>query len=147
MKKLLYTLLAVSIIFSACEKEEESNNSPNNNTNITVQNMVGVWNITSLVYDGIDFVNVPGFTSASFIINSDNTFSQNVIFDGELAVDYGTWDLSGSELTLIFESSPEIRWSINSFNGSTASLTLVEYLDPGSYDPLPTSGSATIVKQ
>jgi hypothetical protein len=146
MKKLLYTFLAVSIIFSACEKEEESNNSSNNNTNITVQNMVGVWSVTSLVYDGIDWVNVPGFTSASFIINSDNTFSQNVIFDGELDVDPGTWDLSGSELTLYFGTGDEIRWSINSFNGSTASLTLVEYLNPGGYDA-PTSGSATIVKQ
>ena len=33
MKKLLYTLLAVSIIFSACKKEdEEPTNSGNNNT-------------------------------------------------------------------------------------------------------------------
>ena len=145
MKKLLYTFLAVSIIFSACEKEEESNNSSNNNTNITVQNMVGVWNITSLVYDDIDFVYVPGFTSASFIIHSDNNFSQNVIFDGELDIDEGIWNLSGSELTLYFETYDEIRWSINSFNGSTASLTLVEYLNGG--PGAPTSGSATIVKQ
>ena len=144
MKKLLYTLLAVSIIFSACEKDEESNNS-SNNINITVQNMVGVWNITSLVYDGIDWVNVPGFDSASFIIYSDNTFSQNVIFDGELDIDEGIWNLSGSELILNFETYDEIRWSINSFNGSTASLTLVEYLNGG--DDAPTSGSATIVKQ
>ena len=37
MKKLLYTLLAVSIIFSSCEKEEEnsSNNNSNNNSNNT----------------------------------------------------------------------------------------------------------------
>ena len=145
MKKLLYTLLAISIIFSACEKEKESNNSSNNNTNITVQNMVGVWDITSLVYDGINLVNVPGFTSASFIINSDNTFSQNVIFDGAPDIDEGIWNLSVSELTLYFETYDEIRWSINSFNGSTASLTLVEYLN-GGYDA-PTSGSATIVKQ
>ena len=52
-------------------KNNSSRNNSNNNTNITVQNMVGVWNITSLVYDDIDWVNVPGFTSASFIINSD----------------------------------------------------------------------------
>ena len=31
MKKLLYTFLAVSIIFSACEKEEEETNNNNNN--------------------------------------------------------------------------------------------------------------------
>ena len=33
MKKLLYTLLAVSIIFSACEKEEETPTNNNNNNN------------------------------------------------------------------------------------------------------------------
>ena len=33
MKKLLYTLLAVTIIFSSCEKEEENSNSDNNNNN------------------------------------------------------------------------------------------------------------------
>jgi hypothetical protein len=41
MKKLLYTLLAVSIIFSACEKEEEEtsntgNNNTGNNTNLAI---------------------------------------------------------------------------------------------------------------
>ena len=43
MKKLLYTLLAVSIIFSACEKEEETptnnnNNNTGNNTNLSIGN-------------------------------------------------------------------------------------------------------------
>ena len=33
MKKLLYTLLAVSLIFSACEKEEETPTNNNNNNN------------------------------------------------------------------------------------------------------------------
>ena len=33
MKKLLYTLLAISIIFSSCEKEEDNSNSYNNNNN------------------------------------------------------------------------------------------------------------------
>ena len=33
MKKLLYTLLAVTIIFSACEKEEESSSNNNSNNN------------------------------------------------------------------------------------------------------------------
>jgi len=45
MKKLLYTLLAVSIIFSACEKEEEeptSNNSPS---------IIGVWTINTVVLE------------------------------------------------------------------------------------------------
>ncbi len=138
MKKLLYTFLAVSIIFSACTKEEESNIS------ITGQNIVGVWDINSLVYDGVDFTNIIGFQGASFIINSDNTFLQIAIYNGDTETDEGNWELNGSELTLDFDG-PVILWSINSFNGSTASLTLVEYLDGG--DGAPTSGSATIVKQ
>ena len=39
MKKLLYTFLAVSIIFSACKKEdEEPNNSNNNNSALAIGN-------------------------------------------------------------------------------------------------------------
>ena len=144
MKKLLYTLLAVSLIFSACKKEEEE--PTNNNTNITVQNIVGVWNINSLVYDDIDYTTVPGFESAAFIINSDNTFSQNVIFNGDLDIDYGNWDLSGSDLVLYYDTEEEIQWSIDSFNSSTAFLTLVHYLNDDGNDEY-TSGSASIVKQ
>tara|TARA_B100000767_G_C19411770_1_gene388278 strand:+ start:63 stop:536 length:474 start_codon:yes stop_codon:yes gene_type:complete len=46
MRKLLYTLLAVSLIFSACEKEDDTpsntNNNGNNTTN-TIADVVGVW--------------------------------------------------------------------------------------------------------
>ena len=146
MKKLLYTLLAVSLIFSACKKEEEPNNSSNNSISVTDQNIVGVWDINSLVYDGINYTVVPGFESAAYIINSDNTFSQNVIFNGELDIDYGNWDLSGSDLTLYYNTEEELRWSIDSFNGSTAFLTLAHYLNDDGNDQY-TSGAATIEKQ
>ena len=47
MKKILYTLLAVSIIFSACKKEdEEPTNSVNNNTSI-----IGAWTINTVVLE------------------------------------------------------------------------------------------------
>ena len=144
MNKLLYTFLAVSLIFSACKKEEEE--PTNNNTNITVQNIVGVWNINSLVYDDIDYTTVPGFESAAFIINSDNIFSQNLTFNGVLDIDSGNWDLSGSDLILYYDTEEEIRWSIDSFNSSTAFLTLVHYLNDDGNDEY-TSGSASIVKQ
>ena len=54
MKKLLYTLLAVSIIFSACKKEDEetnSGNNNNNNNNNTSTSIVGVWTPTSVTID------------------------------------------------------------------------------------------------
>tara|TARA_B110000093_G_C12665909_1_gene284153 strand:+ start:19 stop:456 length:438 start_codon:yes stop_codon:yes gene_type:complete len=145
LKKLLLILLCLPLLFSTCKKEEEEEPT-NNNTNITVQNIVGVWNINSLVYGDIDYTTVPGFESAAFIINSDNTFSQNVIFNGDLDIDYGNWDLSGSDLILYYDTEEEIRWSIDSFNSSTAFLTLVHYLNDDGNDEY-TSGSATIVKQ
>jgi hypothetical protein len=47
MKKLLHTLLAVSIIFSACEEEDElPSNSNNNSTSI-----VGLWELVYYEYD------------------------------------------------------------------------------------------------
>ena len=52
MKKLLYTLLAVSIIFSACEKEEEeTSNTGNNNTGNNTSSIIGKWNATHYTYD------------------------------------------------------------------------------------------------
>ena len=49
MKKLLYTLLAVSIIFSACKKEDEepTNNTNNNNSSLTIEETI--WEVTSFV--------------------------------------------------------------------------------------------------
>ena len=49
MKKLLYTLLAVSIIFSACKKEEEepTNNTNNNNSSLTIEETI--WEVTSFI--------------------------------------------------------------------------------------------------
>jgi hypothetical protein len=146
MKKLLHTFLAVLIIFTACEEEEEPNNSSNDNISVTDQNIIGVWDINSLVYDGINYTTVPGFESAANIINSDNTFSQNVIFNGDLDIDYGNWDLSGSDFILYYNTEEELRWSIDSFNGSTGSLTLVHYLNDDGNDEY-TSGAAMIVKQ
>jgi len=50
MKKLLYTFLAVSLIFSACEKEKEepTNNTNNNNSSLTIEETI--WEVTSFVY-------------------------------------------------------------------------------------------------
>ena len=45
MKKLLYTLLAVSIIFSACEEEDAAPNTNNTNTGVnnSPSNLIGSW--------------------------------------------------------------------------------------------------------
>jgi len=45
MKKLLYTFLAVSLIFSACKKEDDSPNS--GSTNNTSASIIGIWEMAS----------------------------------------------------------------------------------------------------
>ena len=47
MKKLLYTFLAVSLIFSACKKEEEEPINNNNNTSLSLEQTK--WNVTSII--------------------------------------------------------------------------------------------------
>ena len=47
MKKLLYTLLAVSFIFSACKKEDEE---PTNTGNTTAT-IIGAWTINTIVFE------------------------------------------------------------------------------------------------
>ena len=47
MKKLLYTLLAVSIIFSACEEEDTAPSTNNNTGNNNSASIEGLWTVTS----------------------------------------------------------------------------------------------------
>ena len=76
MKKLLYTLLAVSIIFSACEKEDNTptNNTGNNNTGSNTTSIIGAWTINTLILESnissdtlspedIDFISNLNFTT------------------------------------------------------------------------------------
>jgi len=49
MKNILYTLLSLSLIFSACKKEDDSPNNSNSNNNST--SIVGVWTPTSVTID------------------------------------------------------------------------------------------------
>ena len=51
MKKLLYTLLAVTIIFSACKKEEEPTNTNNSGNNTNSNSIVGEWRTELDSYD------------------------------------------------------------------------------------------------
>jgi len=70
MKKILFPLLAVSIIFSACKKEEGCTDSTATNYNADAENddgsctysIIGTWNVVSMVYDITEGV----YTSGSY---------------------------------------------------------------------------------
>jgi len=123
MKKLLYTLLAVSIIFSACKKEDEeptnsgNNNTGNNNTGNNTTSIVGKWDLKQhghdryLIYNNdttvhdiveispIDWdVNVP-FYHLEFLSNGEYIVTRFETFDPnediwEMVFLNGNWVLS-----------------------------------------------------
>ena len=72
MKKLLYTFLAVSIIFSACKKEDEE---PTNNSSPSI---IGAWTVNTVIFESdtssytfspedIDFLSGVEFTAGGII--------------------------------------------------------------------------------
>jgi len=79
MKKLLYTLLAVSLIFSACKKEdEEPANTGNNNTGNTTATIIGSWNVVSMAYDITEGVYTSGsYPNGSFTVTNLNSGVSN----------------------------------------------------------------------
>ena len=142
MKKLLLILLFLPLLFTTCKKEEE--NPTNNNINVSVPNMAGTWNATSLIFNGEEKV-IPGLVSYSFIVRSDMTFSQYAYaFDGTSENQDGTWELSGSDLKINFVTGEFIHYYINSLTSTTASLNLVEYLNEG--NSVYSNGSCNLVK-
>ena len=143
MKKLLYIFLAVSIIFSACDKEEESNS--NSNINIAVSNMTGIWEATSLVLDG---ANLSSLATILYWLKADMIIEENYQYNNSTNIhdNTGTWELSGSNLIIYWDTGEKVTYQINSLSNTTASLILVEYLnDSGNIEF--SSGSVTLVKQ
>ena len=143
MKKLLYIFLAVSVIFSACEKEEDSNS--NSSINITVSNMTGIWEATSLFVDG---ANLSSLATILYWIKADMTIEENYQYNNSTNINdnTGTWELSGSNLIIYWDTGEKVTYQINSLNNTTASLELVEWLND-SGDIQFDTGSVTLVKQ
>jgi hypothetical protein len=80
MKKLLYTFLAVSIIFSACKKEEEE---PINDSNLLLENTI--WEFTkieALVSAGqMQIFNIPEDLNLDHSIGSGYEISEWIFLD------------------------------------------------------------------
>jgi len=141
MKKLLYILLAVIIVFSSCKKEEASNN----NLNVNISNMTGIWEATSLILDGD---NLSSLATILYWLKADMTIEENYQYNNSTNINdnTGTWELSGSNLIIYWDTGEKVTYQINSLNNTTVSLILVEWLNDSGYIQFET-GSVTLVKQ
>jgi len=139
MKKLLYIFFAVSIIFSACKKEEGCTDSLATNFNVDAEEddgscvfgiTGGSWITQSISTTGSMTVSIGGFpfldSTLNFVeTNPDSlepyklTFNENSLYTEHdnlnNPVEGGTWSVSGDQLT------------INT--GDTTLLLMIESLD------------------
>ena len=106
MKKVLYTLLAVSIIFAACKKEEDEVVTP------VAPSIVGVWTPTSVSGTQSMSVTVMGQIVDSF----DTTFTMTSVDPG--------WDFTDVEFTA--DGNMYIDGDTNSYTYSGSTLTVTE---------------------
>jgi len=112
MKKLLYTFLAASIIFSACEQEdEEPTNSSSNSTSI-----VGLWELVYYEFDG-EVQDMQGIPPAQY------EFFSSGIYERSFGV---LWDYSCDGMCQYTSTSTVIRLFGDDFgeDGMTMSYEL-----------------------
>jgi len=97
MQKLIYTLFAVSVIFTACKKEDEepANSGNNNNYNTSI---IGAWTINTLILES----NI----SSDTLLPEDIGFFSNLNFsaNGILYETYANGEIDTNEWVIIADS-------------------------------------------
>jgi len=124
MKKLLYSLLTLSILFTiGCEDEKETD---------PVNPLIGVYNMTSVSitvqsspsqtltfnHDGTDNYLV-------FILGDDGVYSLQGKIDGLDGSEGGTWSDTGNKLTLIPSDGDTEIWDFT-LTGNNLVMTITE---------------------
>ena len=134
MKKLLYSLLAVSIIFSSCKKEDEE---PTNNTSANAPSIIGSWNVVSMVYDITEGVYTSGsYPNGNFTVNNLNSGVSNYALvnaqlthqfssDGLFTQVYND-DISNNQADISYGSFVIVEDSIFLSSGQKGSILVTE---------------------
>lgn len=140
---MFYTILAVSIIFAACKKEDESPNSGNN----TSASIVGSWDLTEVVWNASSGYYAGGYPNGTKVITDTESetitpgdtswgieslnwnFKENqtligtfVDTDGYTDIDTTIWEKNGNTLTIDTNNI----FSIISLTSSNLTINIAE---------------------
>jgi len=169
MKKLLYLLICLPLIFSSCKKEDDSPNSGSNNTgtNNTSVSIIGSWdfteyhdiytkgyylgghpNGTKIITDSYDEILLPGDTSwwiesATWTFSSDRYLTETF---NDTAISNMIYEKNGNTLTIDTNSIFSIitlsssKLTVNSISGDT----ITNYWDPNNDTVYFYEGNTTI---
>ena len=148
MKKIIFTLLAVSIIFAACKKEDEK---PTNLGNNTTTSIVGVWTPTFVVMDSSLTTTIDGeivyelngeamtYSGSETMTAEEADMEGDVEFtsDGNFIIDNDTssYTYSNNVLT-ISEAGEESMTFACAFTATNLTMTIEASMDTAWNEPV-----------
>ena len=129
---LLILFISISALLFSCKDED------NNPTSSSASDLYGTWKLTKVIltsYGNIEIDPTTQGITATFTLNSDNTFSVSENYtSGQIVTYNGTWSIANEKITMKSADGETMEMPY-SVNGSTLTVeTTIEY---GNYGVIP----------